>query len=454
MMRTLASRRSSGYTLVEILVATTLALVMLAAVVEMFGNVGRSITDSRSVLEMADHLRVPAARLQQDLEGITVTMNPPRKPENNEGYFEYIEGPVTEATAPNYAINTDVSATEPDRTVGDFDDILMFTTRSTGRPFVGKYGATTIESDVAEVAWFLRGRTLHRRVLLVAPSATPPGLSNYFYTNYDISARAEGANIVFNTLGDLTRRECRFAHNRAMFPYDVRGWAWTLSSLAIPTLPTLSECTDSSSGWSINRAPVNLITPPPTLDFWTNAAANRPSDYAMTGAPGTRIADDVILTNVIGFDVKAWDPTAGASSSGGYVDLGYADYDYATTYATNPSIQFALNHRGHPRSGLNTAVGQARIYDTYSSHYESNGVRETTAPAATGTVIDAAINGFDDNGSKMVDEINYGNPTLGENETVPPYPIPLRGIQVKIRAFEPDSRQVREVTVTQSFLPQ
>ena len=38
--------------------------------------------------------------------------------------------------------------------------------------------------------------------------------------------------------------------------------------------------------------------------------------------------------------------------------------------------------------------------------------------------------------------------------TAPPYPIPLRGIQVKIRTFEPDSRQVHEVTVIQDFLPQ
>ena len=34
------------------------------------------------------------------------------------------------------------------------------------------------------------------------------------------------------------------------------------------------------------------------------------------------------------------------------------------------------------------------------------------------------------------------------------YPVPLRGIQVKIRTFEPDSKQVREVTVIQDFLPQ
>ncbi len=40
-----------------------------------------------------------------------------------------------------------------------------------------------------------------------------------------------------------------------------------------------------------------------------------------------------------------------------------------------------------------------------------------------------------------------------EQLTSPPYPVPLRGIQVKIRCFEPDSKQVREVTIEQDFLP-
>ena len=51
--RPASARHSSGYTLVEILVATTLALILLGAVVRMFGDVGRGITDSRAVLEAA-----------------------------------------------------------------------------------------------------------------------------------------------------------------------------------------------------------------------------------------------------------------------------------------------------------------------------------------------------------------------------------------------------------------
>ena len=53
----------------------------------------------------------------------------------------------------------------------------MFTTRSSGQPFVGKLSGGTVQSYVAEVAWFVRGRTLHRRVLLVLPGAVTDAAS-------------------------------------------------------------------------------------------------------------------------------------------------------------------------------------------------------------------------------------------------------------------------------------
>jgi hypothetical protein len=41
-----------------------------------------------------------------------------------------------------------------------------------------------------------------------------------------------------------------------------------------------------------------------------------------------------------------------------------------------------------------------------------------------------------------------------ERETSPPYPIPLRGIQVRVRIIDPDSRQVRQMTVASDFTPE
>jgi type II secretory pathway component PulJ len=571
-----------GYTLVEILVAMTLSLLLLGAVVRMFGNVSQGITDSRAMLESADRLRVVQARLQQDLAGVTVTMIPPRKPENNEGYFEYIEGPtgaltMTDGTNTfplNPAINSDLATTpNRDTTVGDFDDILMFTTRSTGRPFVGRLGGTgTIQSDVAEVAWFVRGRTLYRRVFLVAPGvlssldinhdgildASELGISPTnivsFYAGYDLSVRPVwNASNTFlgyvpNTLGDLTRRECRYAHLCATaagadaFPFSASRWCWTCSlptgyktaagatwvtSVSIPTLPTLKECSSPTKppGWPASQlfgwiaggtqppgtAPSSTVptltntttNPNGSLDFWTNNVAYRVADNAMTAAlgmsDGLRIADDVILTNVIGFDVKAWDPQAvviqRTDTTAGTVSLLFPDdkeyyqaythyggtvtvnghtisYDFASSGACvdvgNPWVAIAAgtfsNPKAYPGSlfaGAGSRVDRANttnnaflsgVYDTWSTHYESAGANGLTGPAGRGT------NGFDDAGNNdngtaesapngVVDDAK-------EAITSPPYPYPLRGIQVKIRVFEPDSRQVREVTVVQDFLPQ
>ena len=92
---TLRTRRSSlrgGFTLIEILVSTALTLLLMAAVVTMFGSIGKSVNESRSTLEMSDRLRSAAAILQKDLAGATVTVLPPRRVED--GYFEYIEGPI------------------------------------------------------------------------------------------------------------------------------------------------------------------------------------------------------------------------------------------------------------------------------------------------------------------------------------------------------------------------
>jgi type II secretory pathway pseudopilin PulG len=475
-----ARRSTAGYTLIEILVATTLALMLMGAVVAMFARVGESINDARSMLEAADRLRLAAARLQADLGGLTVTVNPPRDPANNEGYFEYIEGPVvtTPFSANTFGNNTTVNPSLPlpsqiafntdngnsaDTSVGDFDDILMFTTRSSGRPFVGLALGSAVQSEVAEVAWFLRGRNLHRRVLLVMPSLNQntsftSASASGFYANNDISARMNttGGTIVANTLGDLTRRECRFAHGNqstGTFPYDVRNWNWTWGGQTFPTLPTLNECSNAS--WSLNQSPPaapgsQLTLPSGTLDFWTNKPGYVLPETALLPAIAKlspRTTDDIILTNVIGFDVKAWDPTyvdPATGAVGAYVDLGY-NGRLADTKGTYGLQGFGNNYKLPQWSSV-----AGRVYDTFSTHYEvagwyNNGTQACSTPGQS-------VDGLDDGGiTGVVDDIGCQS---GENLTYPPYAMPLRGIQVKIRTFEPDSKQVREVTVEQSFLPQ
>jgi len=568
-----------GYTLVEILVATALTLLLMGAVVQIFASIGGSVADSRSTVEMSDRLRGAAARLQMDLVGLTVTMRPPRHPADDEGYFEYTEGPIGPEPAPALApIDTDDPANPvTDTTVGDIDDNLMFTTRSTDRPFVGRADVSyhairwpcvqgnssdangadqlgrqitvfevsprSVESQVAEVAWFIRGRTLYRRVLLIQPALldadlrTPEpefpaqfenhtdGGSNYlppqvgFYSMCDISVHLESSGLVANTLGDLTKRENRFAHqspdatggmgfpNHPHVMIDNSGNV-VRSNWASLGLPTLRECSyvhpqnPATESW-IAGAFLPLLTltakpsPDDVFDAWVNPhpwqeldpttgayinpSLSAPPPPDLPPYMGSRIAEDVILTNVIGFDVKAWDPQAPVildtkgnsdpnddvvyepgdpdyfaklddvggncvvASRGAYVDLDYTNNGGNVVGGAAASPVTSFSGPPHWRSGFSnptSGVALIRVYDTWSSHYEHDGYDQDD----NGTLADEGTDGFDNDGVNGVDD-------PGECETLPPYSVPLRGIRVRIRVFEPDSRQIREVTVVQDFLP-
>ncbi len=521
--------RRRGYTLIEVLTATALTLVMISAVARIFGQISSSVADSRSTLEMSDRLRSAAARLQLDLAGHTVTPIPPRTPETNEGYTEISEGPVgpviavipkdyaayypkdipvdpTDAWAPRAfkPHPDDETIWYADTTVGDNDDILMLTTRSADRPFVGRrWNAVTsqveaIESHVAEVAWFIRGRTLYRRVLLVAPGVNVsdprlfPPAGFYELNDLSVHAKLDASNnlyLVANTLADLTRPENRFAHPQDLgFPFDVRRWGEL-------GLPTLREC--SHGNWVAGATnPGQLpITPKPgssvngviKIDFW-----NDPHPWEelepMTGThfdffPGPRVAEDVILTNVIGFDIKVWDPGAPIVqdnndntivlapgdpdypppnkifvdftpvSYGAYVDLGYLNDGYGISnprYVPLSGMPVPnFHHTGTPLSKLQAGFGPspglvARVYDTWSLHYEYDGVDQDNDG-----MVDEGTDGFDNDQVGVQGVVD----DPGERETSPPYPVPLRGIQIKIRVFEPDTRNIREVTIIQDFLP-
>ncbi len=71
--KTVPDTFSTGYTLVEILVATTLTLILMTATVQVFSGVGNGITSSRRALEAFNRLRAAEANLRMDLQG-----SPPR----------------------------------------------------------------------------------------------------------------------------------------------------------------------------------------------------------------------------------------------------------------------------------------------------------------------------------------------------------------------------------------
>jgi prepilin-type N-terminal cleavage/methylation domain-containing protein len=457
------ARDRRGMTLVEMLVATTITLIMMGLVAQLFGVFGQGVTGSRSVIELTDQMRTAGWRLRQDLGGVTAPTLPPRRPEAAEGYFELLEGPATDANAAPVLVSTDTTAL-----TGDCDDALLFTTRSPGPFFVGRFGNGTIETPVAEVAWFCESRrqlpggptlyTLYRRQLLVMDYVgADPFLSrgnsvlwsnpivdgnwDTFHASYDLScalvtstASPASAYLSPNSLRDLTMRENRFGHN----PSGVTG----------------------------------------TTTFPYPAA-----QAALRIAPltGSRLGEDIVLNNVLSFDVRVFDPDApirvgtsggavtpgdpgfaaasGTAGLGAYVDLFWnraigiggtpvvpnAMFPPTGTTAFQTAGVAVANVAAPP--GMRAIISGTAVYDTWSTHYESNGINENGNTDSNGDpLIDEGTNGLDDNANGLVDE-------PAEAETSPPYPAPLRGIEIRLRCYEPSSRQVRQVTIRHTFVP-
>lgn len=364
---TAAATSRRAFSLTELLVAMTIALMVMAGIAQLFGVFGRGLSGSQATVELSARMRAGGWQLRKDLSGVTCDVVPWLAPEADAGYFEYIEGPRNdrnEATSNARHATADLEA--------DIDDVLLFTVRAAGDPFTCPVpGGGTAESEYAEVAWFCKamatqpvaGLTMHnlyRRQLLVgavpgagafasAASATgatvPP-----FSTRVGTDNRTRP-----NSLGDLTKRENRFLH-AATAPYSFLS----------------------------GTAPGATLT-------------------------GDQEGDDIVLTNVISFDVRAFDPQeGGASGPGGYIDLASGA---ATPFGANPQAN----------SGLAAATAtQKAVYDTWSTHYAF------TAPGA----------GLND---------------ASQYTTSPPYNVPLRGVEVRIRCYEPSSKQVRQITVRHSF---
>jgi hypothetical protein len=473
-----------GLTIIEMMVSLASVMLLMMAYVTLFADVGGRIGEARSMIELTNRMRSASNRLRMDLEAHTCDMLPWQRPEAGGGYFEIIEGPTHDLPSP--IPTSDNTATLWDEThplLGDTDDVLMFTVRSKEGPFTGKYWRDTngngtvdtgelqtVQSEVAEVVWFLRPTlkadgstpvdpltyTLYRRVFLVMPTyqgspttfATTaqtnwPHLQSTFYDNNDISVHTDGTTIVANTLADLTKRECRYFHRSD--PASVSA------TLGFPH--RFDQDYKVPFGGLVSGGSYQVVS--------TNS----------------RYGEDVVLTNVISFDVQVWDPQApvevpstanvalgpgdpgyviggSASSTGAFVDLNWGGTTtWASGGASNP-----FKTQGHTKSLLNATASTEATYDTWSYHYEHDGIDQNN-----NSVTDEGTDGFANHhqsGNPDVITNNSADPVSdtvdgpNERETSPPYPVPLRGIKIKIRCYEPDARQVHEVDVVESFVPQ
>jgi type II secretory pathway pseudopilin PulG len=186
---------ASGLTLIEVMIATTITLLMMLALAKGFQALSKTVSEGRSRLGLSDQLRGINELLRSDLQGLTTDGSSPQSAQLPRGYFKYYDGPISDPTAtlfnntPPPVLPTppiEIEKQIPASRWGDIDDIAMFTAKAKpGTVFRGKIPQAllvlnainkglwslpppsagdwagfwntdvTISSDYAEIVWFM-----------------------------------------------------------------------------------------------------------------------------------------------------------------------------------------------------------------------------------------------------------------------------------------------------------
>ncbi len=145
-------RDRSGFTLLEVLIATVVTLLMMLSLAAIFKSIGDSMKQGRSALALNSTLRNIVMRLDRDLENLTVSPNKLMElSASRNGYFKYYDGSLTDYSAAFYSdtLPGDAAGIENLSRFGDLDDIIMFTSHASDDWFWGKIPFFVLEKKVA-----------------------------------------------------------------------------------------------------------------------------------------------------------------------------------------------------------------------------------------------------------------------------------------------------------------
>lgn len=229
---------------------------------------------------------------------------------------------------------------------GDNDDVLTFTIHDLDSPFIGRNGTTVVNSSDAEVKWFVNKDTNNV-------------LSLYRRIN------------VLNPTGNPS--------------------GTTLGNIKQVSLSDLTFYPGSGGGRGRGNSASNEVN---YRDTDTTTITNA----------------DLILDNILVFDVKVWDPEAKA-----YVDI-------------NGNNAVTFKNRGN-------------VFDT-GSRFKVNDSNTTTGIVESGADTNKVINA-----STLKSKREEQN-----NPVILMAGVSLQGIQIHVRTFDPTSGIIRDFTVEQEFV--
>ncbi len=426
-----------GITLIELMIAVVLTLVIIAAMIRAFKASSDQITIGRAAMDMHNQLRSVVETLRSDLQNATCVPRVRGINDERSGYFEYVEG---------FEHDHDHFDPLSNSYLGDHDDILALTVRSTDRPFRGRYYDETtmstvyVESYLAEVVWWAvyentNGNVtappnsvpiedygdnvrLYRRVLLIRPDlATSETNFDTFYAGNDVSVRRDLAtgDLVMNSLEDLSDRKNRFAHDTSTFPHEF-----------IPGLLDSRPLTGDFEGEDLMLAwatsfDIKVFSPNTTVFLPDGSTVSSIGQVVEPTDPGYGPLE------------TAYPPGANPGlypAAGGYVDLGHTGIPNNNEWFDGAAFENGYTFANYPFT-----------YCTWTAAYESDGVSQDGD-----ALVDEGLDGLDNDNANGVDD-NL------ERETQPPYPYPIRSIQVTVRMIETKTNQVIQKSVKESFVP-
>lgn len=514
----LGTTRSSiprfGMTLVEVLIASAIALIILLSMTQAFNAASREIGIGRNRLLVSERIRDAADLIRDDLERLSLRVRPQMSSVEGVGYLEIVDRGFRDMTFLNTTSNL----------MGDIDDIIAFTAISQGRPFKGRFNGRMIESNEAEIIYFTRHEDsnlsgvidygdqirLYRRVLLIRPDLTDNCVSTTPGTNvvvqsvvaFDQFVNANGLDPTLLARSPYAKflqfNDVSLARNfdnpvvtmaggpvPAIFRYQCNS----LGTLNHPKNRTAHLATD---GTVLGNGQLNSqVSFPHPMLVQGFTAAQRLHNTALEDLVlfGTMSGSDVVCENVVGFDVKVFDPTVpvlqyagmpllphdpgynigyadttnyARQGFGAYVDLGAFEYrlvdgaagvgNVLTAVFPGQPYQFAHWRRRLADAPYATFVaeqpgagywaGAMTIYENFAG-----------GPTYTTWTSDFERDGSDNDGDTFLDEGADGVPQAGnavsglrnDRDSAPPYNHPMTSVQITLRSasFDADRQRIR-----------
>lgn len=415
-----------GFTLTEMLVATTLVVMIMMMFAQIYGSALGTMKEQRGMANNDQKARVVSEVIRNDLKLMTfkqvsagqgiVPLVPGITPDGAQrGYFYYSENLPGDDTDDVLQFTVEISGGTTDVWSHEGDEAAFFghatlmgnTSNPRNQPFFdGPYGSG--KSQGAEVCYFLRHGTLYRRVLLIREppayvidndvqpkwnngarvfqAGNPYQVHNgVFWEDFDYAVTQVGGALTFHGLTSLS--------NTDSSPNEMISKPWfRFGHLNFPDVsvsghhgrPREYSIHNSNDAGFIGRFTL-FETSSPDADAdetWPGQFALDPEDHilnrsistpvdAATGivtrlSNGTRMGDDILLTGVESFNVEIFDRRANGGA-GGFVNLGSTDV-VSFDNNWNPSYGPRDNNTSPPNNRPNN------VFDTWTAQVDAPGI--------------------------------------------------------------------------------